>query len=368
MKVQVLGVRRSILCAAALAMLWPAGLLRAEDGDSVRQQAFLPSPVRSVSTIPANGDVNPYGVAFVPPQFPAGGTIHPGDILISNFNNSNNLQGTGTTITTVPASASTSLFFQGQAGLGLSTALAVLDEGLVLVGNFPTTDGSCATAQAGSLLVLDSKGNLLSTLDKTATIDGPWDMTVSERGGGNVQIFITNALSGTVARLDAKATASGLTVQKETQIASGYMHRCDPTALVVAPTGLVYDAFRDVLYVASTEDNAVFALHHAGRTDHDLGTGSVIYRDDRHLHGPNAMALAPNGDLLASQSDAINPDANQPSEIVEFTTSGRFVKEISMDPQQGAAFGLAVEAGGRTARLAAVDDAANTLVIWTLPR
>src|SRR5438309_2324458 len=43
-------------------------------------------PTATVSTVPANGDVNPYGVAFVPKGFPKGGTIHPGDVLVSNFN------------------------------------------------------------------------------------------------------------------------------------------------------------------------------------------------------------------------------------------------------------------------------------------
>src|SRR5215472_14586811 len=58
--------------------------------------AFIPKLVNS-STIPTNGDVNPYGVAFVPEGFPSG-AIRAGDVLVSNFNNGNNLQGTGTTI------------------------------------------------------------------------------------------------------------------------------------------------------------------------------------------------------------------------------------------------------------------------------
>ena len=353
-----------IFISAAL-LLSLAGRLGAEDGSGNAPSPFLPAPARAVSTIPANGDLNPYGVAFVPAHFPAGGTISPGDILVSNFNSSANLQGTGTTIVDVSAAGPVTVFYQGASGIGLSTALAVLKEGLVIVGNFPTTDGSCATAQAGSLLVLDSSGNLLSTL-QGGTIDGPWDMTVHEGKAGSVQIFVANALNGTVVRLDATATATGLTVQKQTQIASGYMHRCDPAALVVAPTGLVYDGSKDILYVASTEDNAIYAVHGAGTATSDHGTGDVIYRDKAHLHGPNGMALAPNGDLLAANSDAINPDPKQPSEIVEFTPDGRFVKQISMDPQQGGAFGLAVATTGHTARFAAVDDAANTLMIWTI--
>src|SRR5262249_6527305 len=61
---------------------------------------FVPNNVVT-STVPKNGDTNPYGVAFVPSNFPTTGTIEPFDILVSNFNNSVPLggkQGTGTTI------------------------------------------------------------------------------------------------------------------------------------------------------------------------------------------------------------------------------------------------------------------------------
>ncbi|HEX7994954.1 MAG TPA: hypothetical protein VF506_13615, partial [Streptosporangiaceae bacterium] len=47
---------------------------------------------RVASTVPANGDVNPYGVVVVRHSQ---GRLHEGDVLVSNFNNSKNLQGTG---------------------------------------------------------------------------------------------------------------------------------------------------------------------------------------------------------------------------------------------------------------------------------
>ena len=49
-------------------------------------QPVLPPPPPVVSTVPANGDVNPYGVAFVPAHVTAGLTLHPYDILVSNYN------------------------------------------------------------------------------------------------------------------------------------------------------------------------------------------------------------------------------------------------------------------------------------------
>src|SRR4029077_4675949 len=65
-------------------------------------EAFLPDQLRILSTVPPTGDANPYGAAFVPPGFQSGtGPLKPGQVLVSNFNNSANLQGTGTTIVRV---------------------------------------------------------------------------------------------------------------------------------------------------------------------------------------------------------------------------------------------------------------------------
>ena len=96
------------------------------------------------------------------------------------------------------------------------------------------------------------------------------------------------------------------------------------------------------------------------------GLGTIIYEDNTHLHGALGLASAPNGHLLVSNNDGINPDPNQPSEIVEFTIDGRFVKQLSVDPNQGGAFGLAVRRTEDNAIFAAVDDNASTLLIWTL--
>src|SRR5271169_133797 len=59
------------------------------------------------STVPHNGDVNPYGVAVVPRSI---GSLVKGDVLVSNFNNSANLQGTGTTIVQVSPGGNRTVF------------------------------------------------------------------------------------------------------------------------------------------------------------------------------------------------------------------------------------------------------------------
>jgi hypothetical protein len=368
-RLRPLHLNGSLLAAVALLGLVPA------PAPAQPVAPFLPTPPLTVSTVPANGDQNPYGVAFVTSEFKtSSGPLEAGDILVSNFNNNNNLQGTGSTIMSVaPTTGTATVFFTvpnatlGGTGTGLSTALATLRKGFVIVGSVPSTNGSAATSNAGSLLVINAAGTLVNTITNPS-IDGPWDMTVFDRGNTAIA-FVSNVFAGTVARLELAVSSTNVTVSKSTLIASGYQHRADPVAFVVGPTGLVYDPSDDVLYVASTEDNAVYAVARAAITNANSGTGKVIYADANHLHGPLGLAEAPNGHLLVANSDAINPDPNQPSEIVEFTKRGQFVKELSVDPSFGGSFGLAtaLETNPDAAILAAVDDNTGSLIIYTLP-
>jgi hypothetical protein len=327
----------------------------------------LPPTFLSASTVPPSGDLNPYGVAFVPNGFPQGGQLHVGDILVSNFNSRKNLQGTGTTIVDISPTGQHTVFFKGPStpgALGLTTALGVLKSGFVIVGSVPTRDGTSNTIQGpGSLLILNSKGKEVMTLSSSTLLDGPWDLTINDLGG-QAQVFVSNVLSGTVTRIDLTIPTNGNPiVTNAVQIAHGYIIRTDPAALVVGPTGLAYDAAKQLLYVASTGDNAIFAIAAAGP---DAGKGTVIYADQQHLHGPLALTLTPNGDLITSNGDAVNPDPTQPSELVEFTPTGQFVAQLSVDSAPGSAFGIAVQTSGRDIRFAAVDDNLNTLDIWTI--
>src|SRR5215469_1680989 len=160
------------------------------------------------STIPSNGDVNPYGVFLIPQTM---GKLTRGNILISNFNNTKNLQGTGTTLVEISPTGAFTQFAQisrkhlpgpcpGE--VGLTTALVVLRSGWVIVGSLPTSDGSSATAKAGCLLVLDSNGKLVETI-AGPDINGPWDMTVFDQTTNNgttgqATLFVTNVLNGTL--------------------------------------------------------------------------------------------------------------------------------------------------------------------------
>jgi hypothetical protein len=362
------------LLAPALGFI-ALGLLSVQASTARAAAAFIPKVINS-STMPANGDVNPYGVAFVPEGFPAGGKIAPGDVLVSNFNNSNNAQGTGTTIVKLtpqepiaPPGEATVFFTSKQPGL--STALGVLQSGFVIVGNVPTKDGTIATIGQGSLQVIDRHGRLVDTWTDPVFLDGPWDLTIDDHGS-SARIFVSNVLNGTVVRLDVTVDSKGPAVAHKTTIAEGYSHVPNMAALILGPTGLAYDANTDTLFVASTNDNKIFAVSHAGTRTGADGRGSVAFAD-RHLRGPLALRFAPNGHLLTANGDAVNADPNFPSEIVEFTTGGQFVGEYAVDPSQGGAFGIDTVHGDHDGDIddgfnyAVIDDVTNTLSVYQLP-
>jgi hypothetical protein len=181
-------------------------------------------------------------------------------------------------------------------------------------------------------VLIDRFGKLSDTLGLSGFIEGPWDFTVQDKGYF-VKVFISNVLTGTVSRLDLSIAGGKFLVLRKALVASGYFHNANQVTFEVGPTGLVYDAQHEILYVASTGDNEVFAVPDAGDRSTPLpdgrSKGTVIYADSVHLHGALAMAQAPNGHLLVSNSDGVNADPNQP--IVEFTVKGQFIGELSVD-------------------------------------
>jgi hypothetical protein len=334
--------------------------------DQPGNAAFLPLVV---STVPVNGDQNPYGVAFVPFGF-HGSQLNPADILVSNFNNAatlanpGGLQGFGTTVLRVQPNGQTSVFANNGSVTGLTAALGVIKQGFIFVGSIPTTDGTDNTVSAGSLLVLDANGQVVDTI--TSPLDGPWGLAINSRDTKTAQVFVSNVLNGTVTRLDFSFPGHGtIHLDSSTQIASGYSHTLDPLAIVIGPAGLAYDQKRDVLYVAGEDDDKIFAIQDASATT-DHGTGMLIFSDNTRLHGPMGIALTPNGNLIAANNDSINADPKQPSEIVEFTVSGKFVRQFSIDPNIDGPFGIAIGEFNEANQFAYLNDNKNTLSVWGL--
>lgn len=340
------------------------------------------------STVPSNGDVNPYGVAQVRRTV---GNLEAGHVLVSNFNNGSNLQGTGTTIVDVAPDGSVGVFAQINAGtlpgqcpggVGLTTALAVLRSGWVIVGSLPTSDGTAATIGRGCLIVLDSMGNPVETFFGSL-INGPWDMTASE-SGHEAKLFVTNVLNGTVAaqgqvvnqgtvvRIDLGISKNSMPwIESMTVIGSGFPERTDPAALVIGPTGVALSAGcndtadgdcrehgdddEQVLYVADSLNNRIAAIPHALERTTTAGTGATLAVGGS-LNDPLGLIVTPGGHILTvNGNDGF---------ITEITPRGRQIATKLLDntggppPGAGTLFGLIFEPG---VGVVFVDDGTNTL-------
>jgi hypothetical protein len=326
------------------------------------------------STIPSNGDVNPYGLAVIPTST---GSLTAGNFLVSNFNNSQNLQGTGTTIVQISPTGSFSLFAQIDpnnlpgpciGGIGLTTALVVLKSGFVIVGSLPTTDGTSATAEAGCLLVLNNTGTVVETFFGSL-INGPWDMTAADNGS-TASLFVTNVLNGTVAgggnvvnegtvvRLDLVIPSGSMpNLQAITTIGSGFSERTDPAALVIGPTGvgLSGSGSKQVLYVADSLNNRIASISEPMTRTSSAGTGVTVSR--------NGSLSDPLG-LTVSGGDIVTVNGNN-GLAIEISPSGQQIGKALLDnsgspPGAGALFGVVVVSG----KVFYVDDATNTLNLF----
>jgi hypothetical protein len=325
------------------------------------------------TTQPTNLDENPYGIVTVPNST---GLLKRGELLVSNFNNSSNVQGAGTTIVQIPANGNdqvagdASLFAQIDpstlpgpcpGGVGLTTALAVTRSGFVIVGSLPTTDNQLDTAGAGCLLVLNRHGRVVETI-AGGPINGPWDMTAVDHGW-YVTLYVTNVLNGdvatsptpvnegTVVRIDM-LTIPGVRpfVFDEDVIATGFPELASPSAVVLGPTGVALSR-SGTLYVADTEADRIAAIPNADRREFPIRNGGITVSSGGDLNAPLGMTLAPNGDILtANGNDGL---------VVETTPWGRQIANLDTGFGAGSLFGLTIPPYSDSVYL--VDDGNNTL-------
>jgi len=321
------------------------------------------------STVTDNGDLNPYAVVIAPVS---AGKILQGDVLVDNFNDVRNLQGTGTTIVDYRPSTKQTLLLaklpkqlpQCPGGVGLTTAMTMLRTGWIIVGSTPSTDGTTATKGDGCLIVLDPNGEMVDAWSGPKISD-PWGNMAVIDNGTTATLFISMAGFGLPAPnvLDPKtgfpvilhkATVLRLELQvpegqrpklvSQTVVADGFSARADLDNFLLGPTGL--DLGPDgTLYVTDGLDNLIVAIPDAlSRTD-SAGTGRVVTQGGL-LSWPLAMVYTPEGHLLACNG--------KDGQIVEIDpAAGKQIYSQWIDPDQaqtppgnGDLFGVALTPEG----------------------
>ncbi len=312
---------RFVAVLLVMAAGWPA-LARAQTSGFLE---IIHKHRTLASTIPDTGDLNPYAVVVAPVS---AGKIAKDDVLITNFNNLSNLQGTGVTIIAInPATrASTKVANLPQdrkqcpGGIGLSTAMTMLKSGWIVVGSTPSTDGTTRTKGDGCLMVLDGWGRVAATWTGP-DINGPWgNMAVVDRGN-SATLFISmsgfdvpgpqvrDPASGTSVVVN-KATVLRLelsippgqppAITSRTVVGNGFAQRADQYDFLLGPTGLALSP-DGTLYVADAVSNQIDAIPDALTRTTSGGIGRVVTREGLLRH-PLAMCWTPNGTLLVTNA------------------------------------------------------------------
>jgi hypothetical protein len=374
--------RLAASAVAAAALIAAVPLHAAEESS----QGFLETirhHVTRTSTVPGNGDLNPYAVVVAPVS---AGKVHKDDVLVTNFNNVSNLQGTGATIVDYsPATGKMTVFAglprqlpQCPGGVGLGTAMTMLKSGWVVVGSTPSSDGTTKTKGTGCLLVLDSEGRHVATWSGP-DIDDPWGNMAVIDHGSSATLFVSMAGFGvpgpdvrdpktgypvtvdkaTVLRLELSIPAGGPpAIASRTVVASGFGQRADRDAFLIGPTGLALGA-DGTLYVSDALGNRIVAIPDAATRTTSAGTGRIV-TEAGLLKRPLAMTMAPNGHLLVT-----NAKNGQVVEVDPASGKQLYAQWIDADqaqspPGNGDLFGIAMTPDGRGFYY--VEDDVNTLM------
>jgi hypothetical protein len=327
------------------------------------------------STVPSNGDVNPYGVAVVTASI---GSLTAGDTLVSNFNDKTNVQGTGNTIVQISPSGARQVFSQVSGlpagercpgGVGLTTALAILPGGWVVVGSLPTgKDGSLPSVDpAGCLIVLNDYGKPVESITNKDIV-APWDLAMTATAT-TAELFVSNALGGNtstehglpfegncaVERINlALSATSAPAVTSSTVIGTDFPWEANKAALVLAPTGLAL-GHNGTLYVDDSETNKISAVPDALTRTTAVRASATVISSGGALDAPLGMTLVANGDLVVVNGNNGN--------AVELSPAGKqLVTKTLVKNGAGDLFGLAPTTTGEA--LLFVNDGTNALDIY----
>jgi len=318
------------------------------------------------STVLGNGDQNPYAIIVAPVT---SGNIIKGDVLVDNFNDKSNLQGTGTTIIDYrPSTKHMTLFAnlpkkpdQCPGGVGLSNAMTMLKSGWVIVGSTPSTDGTTATKGDGCLIVLDNTGHMVTAWSGPA-INDPWGNIASIDHGSTATLFVSMAPiihKATLVRMEISVPEGKPPVLlSQTVIGSGFAQRADKDSFLFGPTGLCL-GLNGTLYVTDVLDNVITAIPDAVTRNDSAGTGWEVTRDGQ-LAGPLAMVMTPGGHLLVS-----NGNNGKVIEVDPVSGKQIYAQWVDRDqaqspPGNGDLFGIAMTPDGKGFYF--VQDDTNTLM------
>ncbi len=309
---------------------------------------------------PVTGDSNPYGldVAKV-----TGGKLTAGDLVVCDFNDSANVQGTGTSIIALhPTVGASPRHIVSSSYLTGCDALAMSPAGPIWAAAFSHNDNP----------IISASGMVLTPL-----FQGPWHHPFGQAFVPPVNsisvpaFYVSNAADGSLVRV---AIFAGPRFAFTT-IAHGFPVNGGAPGSILGPSGLNYQVAGDRLYVVDGTNNALYAIDNIskieanGFTVNAGGTtfsgkfaadAHVIYRG-APLNGPISSAIFPGGNIVLGNT----LDPNGTNLMVEISPSGHLLATKNVDTgAAGALFGMvATGTSASDVKLYFNDDNDNTVKV-----
>jgi hypothetical protein len=331
-----------------------------DTGNSVLRHLGTTTTIGS-TVDPLNGDQNPYGLDIAKAS---AGAIALGDLVVCNFNDAANVQGTGTTVIALhpqPGSAPTRIA-QDASLLGCD-ALALAPNDNIWAAAFGANDNPIFTPG----------GALVTTLP-----GGPWHHPFGQAFAPNpgpfgiAAFYESNAADGSIVRIDIHP---GPTFTFDV-IATGFAVNGGAPGGILGPSGLQYDAKHDRLYIVDGANNTLVSFRHVstipqgGIVVNGTSFGGPFARRARlvfsgaPLNGPISSALLPDGHIVLGNT--LDPSGQ--NLMVEIAPhAGRVLDVKNVDTgAAGALFGMVATGRNRDdARLYFNDDNDNTVKVLT---
>ena len=265
---------------------------------------------------PLNGDQNPYGLDVAKTT---AGKITAGDLVVCNFNDKANVQGTGSTMEVLhPQPGSLPRRLAKHPSLRGCDAIALS----------PGDDPWVASFSSNENPIFGPAGAFFTGLTQYPWYR-PWGQAFASKGPtGGPAFYESNAADGSIVRINIDYQGN-FTFDR---IADGFAVNNGPPGSILGPSGLQYDPKLDRLYVVDGMTNTVVAFNHVttipagGISVGSTGTtfsgpfasrGKVIFAG-RPLNGPISSALLPNGNIVVGNT----LDPNGANLMVELANSG----------------------------------------------
>lgn len=337
-----------------------ADLQRDEDGNSALKRLDDETTIGS-AVDPNTGDQNPYGLDIAKAD---NDKIEAGDLVVCDFNDAANVQGTGTAIIALhPTPGSSPRHILDNNALDGCDEVALAPDDTIWASAFSANDNP----------IVAPDGTLLTTL-AGGPWHGPFGQAFAQHSGkfGVAAFYESNATDGSIVRIGIRSNG---TFDFET-IATGFAVNGGVPGSILGPSGLQYDRKHDRLYIVDGTNNTLVVFRHVSTIPaHGItvsGTtfgGPFAHRarlifSGAPLNGPISSALLSDGHLVLGNT--LDPSGK--NLMVEITPAGHLLDVKNVDTgAAGAIFGMVASSGNDRddIKLYFNDDNDNTVKVLT---